>query len=440
MAERLLVLGGDPAGVAAATTVRRLRSDVEIVVAEAGAHTDWVAEGVPQLVGGLVDDLERLCGLRPTDLRDRLRIDIRCGHSVSGIDLLNREVEIDDDEHQRSYRLGFDRLLLAGWGRSPVPATLADAPVIDPAVPEDALALTMGLAGGTRHSVVVGASLGGLSLAEALAQRGVRVTVVDSASHLLSDFDTDLVRSVGRALEQQGIAVQAGAEIRGYEDGRVATDRGLLPEGIVVAGADPGPGNEVAGQAGITLGPTGGAVVDARFRTGADGVWAVGRAAEVRHRLSDAPLVVGAGLLAAHGRAAGIDIAGSYQRDPWPLDLRAGRVGGYELARVGLTAVNAETAGYEVRTATVAGSARASWYPGARPLMVRVVAERGSGLILGVQAVGVEAAVRAVELATLAIDQNLDVEALANLEAPGDPALGARPDPLRAAAGELADG
>ncbi|MCP5028520.1 MAG: FAD-dependent oxidoreductase [Actinomycetia bacterium] len=438
MAERLLVLGGDPAGVAAAATVRRLRADVEIVVAEAGTYTDWVTEGVPQLVGGLIDDLERLCGLRPTDLRDQLRIDIRCGHAVSGIDLDSREVEIDDGEHQRSYRLGFDHLLLAGWGRSPVPDALAGAPVIDPAVPDDALALSLGLAGGTRHAVMIGAGLAGLGLAEALAQRGVKVTVVDPAGHLLSDFDADLVKPVGRALEQQGIAVQVGGEIRGYEDGRVATDRGLLPEAIVVAGTDPGPANQVAGEAGITLGITGGAAVDARFRTGADGVWAVGRAAEVRHRLSDSPLMAGSGMQVAQGRAAGTGIAGGYQRDPWPLDLRAGRVGGYEIARVGLTAGQAEAAGFEVRTATVAGSARASWFPGARPLMVRLVAERGSGLILGVQAVGVEAAVRAVETTTLAIDQQLDVGRLARLEAPGAPALGASPDPLRAAASELA--
>ncbi|MCP3910547.1 MAG: FAD-dependent oxidoreductase [Actinomycetia bacterium] len=438
MVERLLVLGGDPAGVAAATTVRRLRGDVEIVVAESGNHTDWAGEGVPQLVGGLVDGLERLSGLRPSDLRDRLRIDIRCGHSASGIDLLNREVEIDDDEHERTYRLRFDRLLLAGWGRTPVPATLADAPVIDPSRPEDALALTMGLAGGARHAVVVGAGLPGLELAEALAQRGVRVTIVDPAAHLLDDFDADLVKPVSRALEQQGIGVQVSAEIRGWEEGRVATDRGLLPEGLVVAGAYPMPANQVAGDAGVVLGPTGGAVVDARFRTSAEGVWAVGRAAEVRHRLSSAPLVAGAGLVAGHGQAAGTEIAGGYQRVPWPLDLQAGRVGGYDVARVGLTAGQAEGAGYEVRTSTVAGSARAAWYPGARPLQVRLVAERGSGLILGVQAVGVEGAVRAAETVTLAIDQQVDVGSLARLETPGDPALGARPDPLRAAAIELA--
>src|SRR6476469_8438538 len=113
MPDRLLVIGGDPGGMAAASQARRRRPDLEIVALEKGRWTSYSACGIPYVVGGVVDDLDDLVARTPEQFRNNHRIDARINHEAMAVDLDARSLEVRDHEHGRTYRLGFDQLHVA---------------------------------------------------------------------------------------------------------------------------------------------------------------------------------------------------------------------------------------------------------------------------------------------------------------------------------------
>ena len=119
MAQRLVVIGGDAGGMAAASQARRQQPDLEIVALEKSPWTSYSACGIPYLVGGDIDSIDRLIARSPQEFRTNHRIDARVNHEVMGIDLQARSLEVRDHEHDRTYKLGFDILHL-GLGAVPI--------------------------------------------------------------------------------------------------------------------------------------------------------------------------------------------------------------------------------------------------------------------------------------------------------------------------------
>ncbi|MGH9163898.1 MAG: NAD(P)/FAD-dependent oxidoreductase [Acidimicrobiales bacterium] len=219
MGTRLVVVGGDAAGMSAASQARRLRPDLEIVALEKGRWTSYSACGIPFLVGGEVGSLDDLVVRGPREFRERYRIDARTGHEVTAVDLDRRQVEVRDLRHDRTYKLGFDLLHLATGARPVRP----DLPGIDAAhvhgvqTLDDAAELLEAVeAGGVRQVVVVGGGYIGLEMAEALLLRGCSsVTVVEQAPEILGAIDADMGALVSRAMRAMGIEVRTGVAVTG---------------------------------------------------------------------------------------------------------------------------------------------------------------------------------------------------------------------------------
>src|SRR5215510_3295812 len=187
MTDRLVVIGGDAAGMSAAMQVRRRQPDREIVVLEKGRWTSYSACGIPYLVGGLVGDLDDLVARSPETFRDQHDIDVRLGHEVGGIDLDRRTVEAWDAEAGATVTVEFDTLHIATGARPLRP----DLPGIDrPHVHgvqtlDDAAALEAKVRGdGVRRVVVVSGGYIGLEMAEAFVQRRLEVALLEASDQL----------------------------------------------------------------------------------------------------------------------------------------------------------------------------------------------------------------------------------------------------------------
>jgi NADPH-dependent 2,4-dienoyl-CoA reductase/sulfur reductase-like enzyme len=267
---RLVVIGGDAAGMSAASKVRREQPRREIVVFERTPHTSYSACGIPYWISGTVDDLSDLVSRSPEEHR-RNGIDVRTRTEVVGIDLDERTVRARDLDAGREYDEPFDDLVYAAGSvptRPPVPGI--DAPgVYGVQTLDDGAAVRAALDGGARQVVIIGGGYIGLEVAEACQVRGLDVTVVDLAATPVGTFDPDVGRYIADAVRKIGVNLVLSdgvAEIETGDDGAavaVHTKSGRrLPADVVVLGVGVRPNVALAREAGIPLGPSGGIAVD----------------------------------------------------------------------------------------------------------------------------------------------------------------------------------
>jgi NADPH-dependent 2,4-dienoyl-CoA reductase/sulfur reductase-like enzyme len=450
--ERLVVIGGDAAGMSAAAQARRRRDAgaLEIVCFERGAHTSYAACGIPYLVGDVVSSPDALVARNPEEHR-RLGLDVRTRHEVVAIDLDRRVLRVralDDGEETTE---PFDQLVVA-TGSSPVrpdlPGIDADG-VFGVQTLTDGIALRSAVDALDRpdgaHAVVVGGGYIGLELAEALVQRGLDVALVESGPQPMPTMDPDMGAHVAEALRDVGVALHLEDPVAGFdvEAGHVRgvrTESGVLTADIVVLGLGVRPNSKLAVDAGLAVGSTHGIVVDEHLRTSADGVFAAGDCVESRHRVTGKPVVIALGTHAnKQGRAVGINATGGDVTFPGVIGTAVSKVCKYEVARTGLNEREAAAAGFDAVAATIEGETRAHYYPGTTAVHVKIVAERGRGRILGAQIVGEEGAAKRVDVLAAAVWTEMTAEELASLDLGYAPPFSPVWDPVLIAARKAAE-
>ncbi|MYW01506.1 FAD-dependent oxidoreductase [Streptomyces sp. SID3343] len=445
--ERLVVIGGDAAGMSAASQARRRRGadDLEIVVVERGRWSSYSACGIPYLVSGAVDGFDALIARSPEEHRKR-GIDLRMGVEAEGIDRDRREITVRDLASGRTDRIGFDHLVLA-MGAVPIrpPLPGIDAPGVHGVQNlEDARVLIDYLRPDQRRAVVIGGGYIGVEMAEALIRHGLEVTVVDRSAQPMSTLDPDMGALVHEAMEGMGIDVVTETEVVAIEvvDGRasaVLTADGRYPADVVVLGLGVRPNTALARDAGLPLGASGGLSTDLRMRVTADGIWAGGDCVEVLDLVSGRRRHVALGTHAnKHGRVIGTNIGGDYATFPGVVGTAVSKVCDLEIGRTGLREKDAAASGFEFVTATIESTGRAGYYPGARSMTVKMIAERITGRVLGVQIVGRDGAAKRIDTAAVALTHRMTAEDMTSLDLGYAPPFSPVWDPILVAARKAA--
>ncbi|HVF33147.1 MAG TPA: FAD-dependent oxidoreductase [Acidimicrobiales bacterium] len=453
MTERLVVIGGDAGGMAAASQARKRKGpdELEIVALEKGRWTSYSACGIPYLIGGEVATVEELVARTPQEFRDGFRIDVRLRQEAMAIDTAKQQVEVRDHEHGgRTYTLGYDQLHL-GLGATPM---RPDLPGIDGSSVhgvqnlEDAtrlLAATTapGSGGGRRRKVVVvGGGYIGLEMAEAYLNRGAQVTVVTATPQPMSTLDHDIGALVAEAMRGHGIEVRCNERVVAFEPGAVHTDAGIrLDADLVVLGMGVDPNSRLAADAGIATGHRGAIRVDRRQRcTGTPNVWAAGDCAESFHRVTGQFVHVALGTVAnKQGRVAGINLGGGYATFPGVVGTAVTKLCAAEVARTGVTEREATAAGFAYVVATIDSTTRAGYFPGSTPIKVKLLAEQRSGRVLGAQIIGREGAAKRIDVFATAITAGLTVEDMTALDLSYAPPFSPVWDPVLIAARKVSE-
>ena len=422
---RVVVIGGDAAGMSAAAQASRGAEPVELVVFERGDHTSYAACGLPYLVAGLVPEAGRLVARSPEQHRAN-GIDVRTGHEVMAIDLEKRSVEVRSRADGDTFHQPFDDLVIATGAssiRPPFPNidaggvadlhTIPDATAIDRALRERS----------PRRAVVVGAGYIGLEMVEALLRRGLEVTVVEKADQPMATLDPDMGARVADGLRRLGVALHLGVGVEGFETGAdgwvaaVATGAGTIPAELVVLGLGVRPNVELAADAGIAIGPTGAIATDDRMATSVGGIWAAGDCAQSHHRVSGRPAWVALGTHAnKQGRVVGLNVSGTEARFPGVIGTAVTKVEDIEIGRTGLGEREAAAAGLDAVADVIEGTTRAHYYPGGAGMAVKVVAERGSGRLLGAQIVGGPESAKRIDALAVAVWNEMTVDDFAQMD------------------------
>ncbi|MFD7276344.1 FAD-dependent oxidoreductase [Streptomyces sp. NPDC059862] len=449
-AERLVVIGGDAAGMSAASQARRLKGpdELEIVAFERGHFTSYSACGIPYWVGGEVSDRDELIARTPQEHRAR-GIDLRLRTEVTEIDVEEGRVRARDVDSGAESWTAYDKLVIATGARPIRP----DLPGIDALGVHgvqtlddgqdllDTLTDTRG-----RRAVVVGAGYIGVEMAEALINRGFEVTVVNRGREPMSTLDPDMGRLVHRAMEAMGITMVNDAEVTKLHmgaDGRVravATADAEYPADVVVLGIGVRPETALAKAAGLPLGKHGGLLTDLAMRVrGHENIWAGGDCVEVLDLVSGRERHIALGTHAnKHGQIIGANVGGGYATFPGVVGTAVSKVCDLEIARTGLREKDARRAGLQFETVTIESTSRAGYYPSASPMTVKMLAERRTGRLLGVQIVGREGAGKRVDIAAVALTAGMTVEQMTALDLGYAPPFSPVWDPVLVAARKAA--
>jgi NADPH-dependent 2,4-dienoyl-CoA reductase/sulfur reductase-like enzyme len=448
MTDRLVVIGGDAAGMSAVMQVRRRQPDREIVVLEKGRWTSYSACGIPYLVGGSVGDIDELVAREPATFRDDHDIDVRLGHEVRAIDLDAREVEAWSHDGGRTVRVGFDTLHIATGARPLRPGLPGiDHPMVygvqtldDAAALEDVIEGRAGR-GPVRRATVVGGGYIGLEMAEAFVERGLEVTLVEAADQLMPSLDADVAAPLVDALGGLGIDVRLGTPLESVEDGAVIAGGERIATDLVVLGLGTRPNAGIAAEAGIEVGVKGAIRVDRRQRTSAEGVWAAGDCCESFHLVARAPVHIALGTVAnKQGRVAGINIGGGYAAFPGALGTAVTRVCNIEIGRTGLSRAEADHHGIVTVEAAIDGETRAGYLPERRAITLKALAEVGSGRVVGAQIVGEEGTAKRIDVLATAIQAGLTARDVVELDLGYAPPFGPVWDPVHTVARRLVAG
>ncbi len=445
MTERLVVVGGDAAGMSAAAQARRRREpdELEIVAFERGAHTSYAACGIPYFVGDLVPTAERLVARSPEEHRRR-GIDVRTRHEVTAVDVDRRVVTVLDLDAGTQHDQPYDRLVIATGARPRRPPI----PGIDAAGVFGVRDLATGIAvraavdaADDRRAVVVGAGYIGLEMAEALVRRGFEVTVVEAAVSPMGTLDPDMGEIVAGAMRDLGIRLHLGEAVERIDvDGHgavsaVVTAGGPIPAGLVVLGLGVRPDGSLAAGAGLDVGGSGGIVVDDHQRTSAEGVYAAGDCVEVFHRISRRPVAVALGTHAnKQGRVVGINATGGDAAFPGVLGTAVSQICDLEVARTGLGEREAAEVGFDAEAVSITSSTRAGYYPGAAEIRVKLVVERSTGRLLGGQIVGREGAAKRIDVVAAALWNEMTVDEVMSMDLSYAPPFSPVWDPVQVAA------
>ncbi len=443
--ERLVVIGGDAAGMSAASQARRMRGpdELEIVAFERGHFTSYSACGIPYWVGGDVSGPDRLIARSPQEHRER-GIDLRMRTEVTEIDVAGARVRSRDLESGAEAWTSYDKLVIA-TGARPVRPDLPgmDAPGVHGVQTLDdgqALLDTLAARPG-RRAVVVGAGYIGVEMAEALINRGYEVTVVNRGAEPMATLDPDMGRLVRRAMSGLGITMVDGATVTGIVTGAdgvraVATQDAEYPADVVVLGIGVRPETTLARAAGLPLGDHGGLLTDLAMRVrGHENIWAGGDCVEVLDLVSGSERHIALGTHAnKHGQVIGSNVGGGYATFPGVVGTAVSKVCDLEIARTGLREKDARRAGLQFETVTIESTSRAGYYPNAALMTVKMLAERRTGRLLGVQIVGREGAAKRVDIAAVALTARMTVEQMTALDLGYAPPFSPVWDPVLVAA------
>ncbi|MCX4528679.1 MULTISPECIES: FAD-dependent oxidoreductase [unclassified Streptomyces] len=446
-AERLVVVGGDAAGMSAASQARRMKgpAELEIVAFERGHFTSYSACGIPYWIGGRVAERDDLIARTPQEHRAR-DIDLRTRTEVVELDVAGQRVRARDLDSGAESWTGYDRLVLATGARPVRPRLpgIGAHGVHGVQTLDDGQRLMDTLErGGIRRAVVVGAGYIGVEMAEALVARGYEVTVLHRGAQPMATLDPDMGALVHRAMNAMGIRTVAGAEVTKIltdEEGRavaVATATGEeYPADVVVLGIGVEPRTALARAAGLPLGESGGILTDLSMRVrGHEDIWSGGDCVEVLDLVSGRTRHIPLGTHAnKHGQVIGSGVGGGYATFPGVVGTAVSKVCELEIARTGLRERDARAAGLRFVTATITSTNTAGYYPGAEEMTVKMLAELRTGRLLGVQIVGGAGSAKRVDIAAVALTAGMTVEQMVSLDLGYAPPFSPVWDPVLVAA------
>ncbi|HET7840761.1 MAG TPA: FAD-dependent oxidoreductase, partial [Terriglobia bacterium] len=422
--ERLVVIGGVAAGLAAASRARRVNPRMEILVFEKGPDISYSACGLPHFIAGLVPDADALRVYSPEFFQTRRNIQVFTGREVTELSVGRRRVTVAV-RGAGLEEIHYDRLVISTGAEPARPAIpgLDLRGVFHVNDLQATIALMKHLeTARPRKAAIIGAGYIGLEMAEALNARGIAITIFERSKELFEAVDEDVAALVEKELEAHGVRLLKGAPVNAITGDRDKRVRRVSLESVeaevdcVVLATGVRPRVVLADAAGIRLGATGAIAVNEFMETNEAAIYAAGDCAETTHLVTGRPVYLPLGTTAnKQGRVAGENAAGGRARFAGIVGTAVVKVFSLELARTGLSLQQARDAGLSARAAIVRAASHAR-YLGGKEILVKMIADKASGRLLGAQMAGAEGVAKRIDVLATALHARMTVQQIAELD------------------------
>ncbi len=407
--QKVIVIGGNAAGLSAASQIKRRKPSWEVTVYEKGPYISYGACGIPYHVEGLVPSLDDLITITPEEAVNERKIDLKLNHEVTAIDPLKKTVEINAPGG--AYTDRYDSLVIATGARpqrTGISYNLSKHVYTVHSL-DHSLALRRFIEEEKpRKCAVIGGGYIAVEMIEALKVRGLETDMIHRREDLSRSFEKEISEAAKAEMIQEGVNLKLGLSVTGIEEregkAKVFTEDGSLTYDLVVVGAGVEPNSDLARGCGIETGVKGSIRVDSRMQTSQAGIYAAGDCAETRSIITGKPTYTPLALKAnKEGVVAGINISGGEEDFPGILGTAITKLFNLGLARTGLTLAEAEQNDFDAVKFIVKSNTKAHYYPGGGPLTMVLIAEKTSGRLLGAQLAGPVDGVKRIDVYAAAI-------------------------------------
>lgn len=440
MRKKYVIVGGNVGGCSAAARLRRLDERAQITVLEKGPHISFSSSGLPYYIGGVVSYTHELARSSPENYLNNLAIEAQTLCRAVRIDRYEKTVEVCELQTGKTYKQKYDKLILA-TGCEPKKIAGPDGAkgVFTLKNMEDMVAIAAYIdEASVRRVAVIGGGDVGLAVAENVSRRGIKTCVIEKRAHALPVFDPDMAQFVKISLENNGVALIKGAQVNEFhtvEEGlriELPGDRFIIADMIVIcAGLEP----EVflAQEAGLGIGVTGGIIVDERQQTTDKDIYAVGDAVEVESPYGGKILISRASPATRQGRIAADNICGISSRYKHTLGVSIVKLFDTCFGAVGLNERQLGEREIKYEKVYLRALSHESYYPGSDVLVIKLMFDRRSGRIYGVQIVGKTGVDKRIDVFSAAMSAGLSADKLSELELAYAPPFGVARDAVNIA-------
>lgn len=436
MTEKILIVGGVAGGMSAATRLRRLNENAEIIVFEKGPYVSFANCGLPYYVGGEIAEREKLIVQSAKALKNRFNLEVRENSEVIAIDSEGKKVTVVSNGE--SYVESYDKLILSPGAKPLIPQikglnqatnvfSLRNIPDVDKI-------MAYLKAKAPKSATIIGAGFIGLEMAENLAKRGLSVTIVEKAPHVLPTIDREMAAFVNEELIKNNLSVMTNRGAVEFKNDEILLDNGeSLQSDLTILSVGIQPETSLAKSAGIKLGLRNAILVDEHYETSVKDIYAVGDAIVVKNQLGQDALISLASPANRQGRQVADIISGLPVKNRGSLGTAIVRVFDLQVASTGLSEFQLRGLKIDHKIVHVTANNHAGYYPDATSIVLKLIFEPESGQIFGAQAIGKEGVDKRIDILSTAIKAKLTVFDLPELELTYAPPFGSAKDPVNMA-------
>jgi NADPH-dependent 2,4-dienoyl-CoA reductase/sulfur reductase-like enzyme/rhodanese-related sulfurtransferase len=430
--KRIVVIGGVAGGMSAATRLRRLDADAEIIVLEKSGYVSYANCGLPYYVGGVIEEESDLLLQTPASLHARFRLDVRVLTEALSIDPVKKEVQVQSLESGNKYSLAYDKLVLSPGASPIVPPIPGVERALTLRTVEDVERIVAQVLAKPQNAVVIGGGFIGVEIAENLIHKGITTSVIEASDQVLAPLDPEMATLVAKEMRLQKVDLRLGVSVTAINPKTVTLSDGTdLPAELIILAIGVRPDISLAKNAGLETGTRNGIKVDEFNRTSDKDIYAIGDVAEKTDALDgESTLVPLANIANRHGRVVADHINGRTVRPVKTIGTAIVKVFDLMIATTGWNEKRLKAAGRSYTTIHSHPNSHAGYYPDAKQMTLKLIFEPKTGEILGAQGVGIEGVDKRIDVIATAIRGDITAPALADLELAYAPPFGSAKDPV----------
>ena len=430
--KKIVVIGGVAGGMSAATRLRRLDADAEIIVLEKSGYVSYANCGLPYYVGGVIEEEQDLLLQTPASLHARFRLDVRVLTEALSIDPVKKEVQVKSLESGNKYSLAYDKLVLSPGASPIVPPIPGVERALTLRTVEDVERIVVQVMAKPQSAVVIGGGFIGVEIAENLIHKGITTSVIEASDQVLAPLDPEMATLVAKEMRLQKVDLRLGVSVTAINPKTVTLSDGTeLPAELVILAIGVRPDISLAKNAGLETGTRNGIKVDEFNRTSNKDIYAIGDVAEKTDALDgEATLVPLANIANRHGRVVADHINGRAVRPVKTIGTAIVKVFDLMIATTGWNEKRLKVSGRSYTSIHSHPNSHAGYYPDAKQMTLKLIFDPTTGEILGAQGVGIEGVDKRIDVIATAIRGDITAPELADLELAYAPPFGSAKDPV----------